>query len=51
MQRQRDRYLRAVARRRSIHVPSLVADRRVDDDHPDDGHPEDETQVIEGALS
>ena len=53
VQRQRDRYLRAVARRRSIHVPSLVADRRVDDEppDPDGGHPEDETKIISGALS
>jgi branched-chain amino acid transport system permease protein len=29
---QRDRYLRWVAKRRGIHVPSLVADRRVDAD-------------------
>jgi hypothetical protein len=29
----RDAYLRWVANRRGIHVPSLVADRRVDEDH------------------
>jgi branched-chain amino acid transport system permease protein len=29
---QRDRYLRRVAAKRGIHVPSLVADRRVEDD-------------------
>jgi branched-chain amino acid transport system permease protein len=46
VQRQRDRALRAIAERRGIHVPSLVADRRVDDDEP-----EDETSVISGALS
>ena len=46
VQRQRDRGLRLVAERRGIHVPSLVADRRVDDDRP-----EDETDVIAGALS
>ncbi|MDQ3107537.1 MAG: hypothetical protein M3Q68_06990 [Actinomycetota bacterium] len=34
---QRDRYLRWVARRRGILVPSLVADHRVDDD--DEGQP------------
>ena len=46
-QRLRDRYLRAVAQRRDLHVPSLVADRRIDADD----HPEDETSVISGALS
>jgi branched-chain amino acid transport system permease protein len=45
VQAQRDRYLRWVAQRRGLHVPSLVADRRVEEDHP-----EDETQVISGAL-
>jgi branched-chain amino acid transport system permease protein len=34
----RDSYLRWVANRRGIHVPSLVADRRIDEDH-----------VVEGA--
>ena len=38
----------AVADRRGILVPSLVADRRVDDA---DDRPEDETSVISGALS
>ncbi len=47
VQRFRDRYLRMVADRRGIHVPSLVADKRIDDDE----HPEDETGVITGALS
>jgi branched-chain amino acid transport system permease protein len=48
--RQRDRYLRWVAERRALLVPSLVADRR---DRPDDGSdtPPDETSVITGALS
>ena len=46
VQRWRDRYLTRVADRRGIHVPSLVADRRVDEDKP-----EDETDVIAGALS
>jgi branched-chain amino acid transport system permease protein len=46
--RQRDRYLRWVAQRRGIHVPSLVADKRQDDE-PD--QPRDETSVITGALS
>jgi hypothetical protein len=45
VQRGRDRYLRRVAERRSVLVPSLVADRRVED------RPEDETDVIAGALS
>ncbi len=46
--RLRDRYLRWVADRRGLVVPSLVADRR-EDQHED--HPEDETNVIKGALS
>jgi branched-chain amino acid transport system permease protein len=45
VQRIRDRMLRHVAERRGLHVPSLVADRRVDDE------PEDETAVISGAMS
>lgn len=45
--RQRDRYLRWVAERRGLHVPSLIADRRVTDDE----QPRDETGVISGALS
>ncbi|HEV3227535.1 MAG TPA: hypothetical protein VGZ52_11895, partial [Acidimicrobiales bacterium] len=50
--RQRDRYLRWVAERRGILVPSLVADRRVDADPVDAvDRPEDETPVISGALS
>ncbi|HZN14037.1 MAG TPA: ABC transporter permease [Acidimicrobiales bacterium] len=48
VQAQRDRYLRWVANRRDLLVPSLVADRRVDDDADD--HAEDETSVIAGAL-
>jgi branched-chain amino acid transport system permease protein len=48
VQRVRDRYLRRVAARRGLLVPSLVADRRADDDTDD--HPEDETSVIAGAL-
>ena len=47
VQRVRDRWLRAVANRRGLLVPSLVADRRVEgEDRPDD-----ETSVITGALS
>lgn len=41
----RDRFLRIVADRRGIIVPSLVADKRRDDDHP-----EDETGLLAGAL-
>ena len=58
VQRRRDQYLRRVAEKREILVPSLVADKRVVDDdehHPDAGGPtegaEDETEVIAGALS
>jgi branched-chain amino acid transport system permease protein len=57
VQRRRDQYLRRVAEKREILVPSLVADKRVsdaDDDHPDGAPPdgaEDETEVIAGALS
>jgi len=48
--RQRDRYLRWVAQRRGIHVPSLVADKRIEEEEQAD-QPEDETSVISGALS
>jgi hypothetical protein len=53
VQRQRDKYLRWVADRHGIHVPSLVADRRVVDDEPvgEATHSEDETKVIAEALS
>lgn len=44
----RDRYLRWVANRRDILVPSLVADRREDD--PDDDHAADEVDLLSGAL-
>jgi hypothetical protein len=47
--RQRDRYLRWVADRRGLLVPSLVADKRVPGD--DEDRPADETAVITGALS
>ena len=45
----RDRYLRWVAERRGILVPSLVADRRVDDDEPQ--HAADEVDLLAGALT
>jgi len=48
VQRRRDRWLRAVAERRGVQVPSLVADRRVEDGAD---RPEDETSMISGALS
>jgi branched-chain amino acid transport system permease protein len=47
VQRQRDKYLRMVANRRGILVPSLVADSREELDD----EPQDETRVIAGALS
>ena len=47
VQRWRDRGLRAIADRRGLHVPSLVADRRVEGE----AVPEDETSIISGALS
>lgn len=50
VQRQRDRYLRWVARRHDLVVPSLVADKRVEADESED-RPEDETAVIAEALS
>jgi branched-chain amino acid transport system permease protein len=49
VQRRRDSYLRWVADRHGLTVPSLVADRRVDEET--EQHSEDETDVIEGALS
>jgi branched-chain amino acid transport system permease protein len=60
VQRRRDVFLRWVAERRGLDVPSLVADRRVDtaaadgedaDGGEDDDHSEDETELIAGALS
>lgn len=45
----RDRLLRFVADRRGILVPSLVADKRVEDAAADD-RPEDETALLAGAL-
>jgi branched-chain amino acid transport system permease protein len=44
----RDRYLRWVANRRDIVVPSLVADKRVEGDAE---HAADEAGLLEGALS
>jgi branched-chain amino acid transport system permease protein len=43
----RDRLLRLVANRRGILVPSLVADRREEDE---EDKPEDETDLLSGAL-
>ena len=53
VQRVRDRFLRWVADRHDLVVPSLVADKRVDDEGPapEDDHADDETSVISGALS
>jgi branched-chain amino acid transport system permease protein len=57
VQRRRDTFLRWVAARHDLIVPSLVADKRTDaddragDDRGDDDHAEDETSVIAGALS
>jgi branched-chain amino acid transport system permease protein len=42
----RDRYLRWVANRRGIVVPSLVADKRTDDAEPDD-----EVALLTGAMA
>ena len=54
VERLRDRYLRRVAERRGLEVPSLVADRRVAAGpaavDEDDDHSEDETELIAGAL-
>ena len=53
VQRWRDRYLRWVADKHDLVVPSLVADKRVVVDEgpaPDDDHADDETSVIAGAL-
>jgi hypothetical protein len=53
VQQRRDAILRRIAERRGIEVPSLVADRRTEDEirAPDEDEPEDETAVIAGALS
>ena len=49
----RDRFLKLVAKRRGVLVPSLVADYRHAPEHtgPDDDHPEDEVDLLTGALS
>jgi branched-chain amino acid transport system permease protein len=47
--RLRDAYLRAVARRRRLLVPSLVADRRPEPGSEED-HPADEVDLLAGAL-
>jgi branched-chain amino acid transport system permease protein len=56
VQRRRDQLLRRVADKHGLLVPSLVADRRTDDDEASDDdehadHPDDETSVIAGALA
>jgi branched-chain amino acid transport system permease protein len=51
VQRIRDRYLRNVAERHQLELPSMVADRLIHDDDETDDHAEDETDVIEGALT
>ncbi|HJR26270.1 MAG TPA: ABC transporter permease [Acidimicrobiales bacterium] len=54
VERLRDRYLRWVAERRGIEVPSLVADRRIaagtGPAEEEEEHSEDETELIAGAL-
>ena len=45
----RDRYLRFVANRRGILVPSLVADKRASG--ADDDHSADEVDLLRGALA
>ena len=49
----RDRFLRLVANRRGLLVPSLVADYRHAPEHldPDEDHPEDEVDLLAGALT
>ena len=49
----RDRFLKLVAKRRGVLVPSLVADYRHAPEHtgPDDDHPEDEVDLLDGALT
>ncbi|HLJ07046.1 MAG TPA: branched-chain amino acid ABC transporter permease, partial [Acidimicrobiia bacterium] len=49
----RDRFLKTVAKRRGLLVPSLVADYRhaPEHDRPDEDHPEDEVDLLAGALS
>jgi branched-chain amino acid transport system permease protein len=49
----RDRFLRLVAKRRGVLVPSLVADYRHAPEHDsaDEDHPEDEVDLLAGALT
>jgi branched-chain amino acid transport system permease protein len=49
----RDRFLRLVANRRGLLVPSLVADVRhaPEHDNPDEDHPDDEVDLLAGALT
>ena len=46
----RDRYLRWVANRRDILVPSLVADKRREDE-AEEAHAADEVDLLSGALT
>ena len=46
----RDRLLKVVARRRGLLVPSLVADRRIEELAPDEDHAADEVDLLAGAL-
>ncbi|WP_436793712.1 branched-chain amino acid ABC transporter permease [Actinospongicola halichondriae] len=50
MFRLRDGVLRRIARRRGIHVPSLLEDRRIDDEAPDPTPPSDDGPEPERAL-
>jgi hypothetical protein len=49
----RDRFLRIVANRRGVLVPSLVADVRHAPEHAsaEEDHPEDEVDLLAGALT
>jgi hypothetical protein len=46
----RDRFLRLVAKRRGVLLPSLAADRRHEVELDDD-HPADEVDLLAGALT
>jgi len=51
VQRRRDQYLRRVATKHDLVVPSLLADQRVEDADDRQTGADDETSVITGALS